>query len=142
MKSLTRSHNSSVSSHDLIPLPAILFILPLLALSYLRISPKDSWYYGALKVKNRRPYIVPRDEHDICFKAEPETVGEYIGLKATDSNRDRIVKMKEMKINKISCSVYFLLWESYMYTILKFRHGLRPEAENRQRVFTCVKNNL
>jgi sugar/nucleoside kinase (ribokinase family) len=40
MKPLTRSHNSSVSSHDLIPLPATLFILPLSALSYLRITSK------------------------------------------------------------------------------------------------------
>jgi hypothetical protein len=44
MKSFTRSHNSSVSSHDLIPLPSIFFIPPLSALPYLRIS---SYFYPA-----------------------------------------------------------------------------------------------
>ncbi|MDR2070484.1 MAG: hypothetical protein LBP81_03575, partial [Treponema sp.] len=40
MKSLTRSHRSSVSSHDLIPLPAARFISSSSALPYLRISSK------------------------------------------------------------------------------------------------------
>jgi hypothetical protein len=62
-----------------------------------RCGTKDSWYYGDLKVKNGQPYIVPRDGHDICFSVEPETVGEYIGLKAADSNRYRIVDWKREK---------------------------------------------
>jgi uncharacterized phage protein (TIGR01671 family) len=53
-----------------------------------RCGTKDCWYYGDLKVKNGQPYIVPRDGHDICFKAEPETVGEYTGLK--DRNNAKI----------------------------------------------------
>jgi hypothetical protein len=40
MQSLTRSHKSSVSSHDLIPLPAARFISSLSALPYLRITSK------------------------------------------------------------------------------------------------------
>jgi hypothetical protein len=66
-----------------------------------RCGTKDSWFYGDLKVKNGQPYIVPRDGHDICFKAEPETVGEYIGLKAADSNRYRIVNWKREKDPRI-----------------------------------------
>jgi hypothetical protein len=62
-----------------------------------RYGTKDSWYYGDLKVKNGQPYIVPRDGHDICFMAEPETVGEYIELKAADSSRYRIVNGKREK---------------------------------------------
>jgi hypothetical protein len=41
MNSLTRSLNSSVSSHDLSPLPATLLISSLSAFFYLRISSKS-----------------------------------------------------------------------------------------------------
>ncbi|MDR1901750.1 MAG: YopX family protein [Treponema sp.] len=62
-----------------------------------RNGTEGSWYYGDLKVKRGEPYIVPRYGRDICFKVEPETVGQYIGLKAADSIRRRIVNQRGEK---------------------------------------------
>jgi hypothetical protein len=62
-----------------------------------RNGTKGSWYYGDLKVKNGEPYIVPRYGRDICFAAEPVTVGQYTGLKAADSIRRRIVDRRAEK---------------------------------------------
>jgi hypothetical protein len=66
---LTFSHNSSVSSHDLIPLPVTRFIPLLPALSYLQISSKRNdkrklvdWQFTA-EEKKRLEDIINKGVH-------------------------------------------------------------------------------